>query len=461
VTQQATPSSRPRTAAEIGTTETGPRPLPPLGEQRPAPELSSVDTVLANGLRVLAVRQPTVPMVELRLRVPFGGTEATHPARADMLAETLLTGTARRDRVRIDTDLAMIGGDLSASVDPERLVLSGSALAQRLPDLLDVLADVLTGADFPADELARERDRLVERIGLVRSQPGVIARQALQRKRYGDHPVAREVPDPVDVAAVEREHVVALHRAGVAPSGSALILVGDLDPDAAVAAVATALADWRCEQPASTLLALPELTGSDLQLVHRDGAVQGQLRLSTQALPRTDPRYAALQLANLAYGGYFSSRLVENIREDKGYTYDARSMMEFNPAGATMLISTDTASEVTAAALLEIRYELAKLGLVPPAGDELESVRQYAVGSLLISTSSQAGLAAQLAGLVAVGLGPDWLRGHSERLAAVTAEQVAEAALEFFAPNRFTGVVVGDAAVVGSGLAALGGVTLP
>jgi zinc protease len=455
--------TRPRTAAEIGHTEQGPRPLPDLGAHRAVDDLSTVDTVLDNGLRVLAVRRATVPMVELRLRIPFGTGEAddpARPARAELLAETLLTGTATRDRVRIDTDLALIGGDLAANVDPERLSIGGSALSAGLDALLAVLADVLTGAEFPESELVRERDRLVERIGMARSQPGVIAREALQRKRYGDHPFAHEMPEAADVATVGRDEVRALHRDAVVPGGAALILVGDLDPDAAVAAVAQALGGWGGAHPVVPMRPLPALTPADLTLVGRPGAVQSQLRLSAQVVARTDPRYPALQLANLVYGGYFSSRLVENIREDKGYTYHARSYLEFTPGGATLLVETDTASEATAPALLEVRYELARLGLVPPTDAELESVRQYAIGSLLIATSSQAGLAGQLSGLLAVGLGPDWLRAHPERLAGVTAEQIADAALEFFHPGRFTGVVVGDADLLTPSLRALGGVEL-
>ena len=99
-----------RTAAEIGRTERGPRPLPALGEQRSATGLASADTVLDNGLRVIAVHQPTVPMAEVRLRIPFAGTGERHAAVAEVLAATLLTGTKRRDRVAMDTDLALVGG---------------------------------------------------------------------------------------------------------------------------------------------------------------------------------------------------------------------------------------------------------------------------------------------------------------------------------------------------------------
>jgi predicted Zn-dependent peptidase len=123
-------------------------------------------------------------------------------------------------------------------------------------------------------------------------------------------------------------------------------------------------------------------------------------------------------------------------------------------------IDADTANEATAAAVLETRYELGRLGLVPPTADEVESVRQYAIGSLVTSTASQTGLAGQLSAIASQGLGVDWLAEHPIRLAQVTAEEVAEAALDFFAPKQFTGVVVGDARILAPRLTALGNVTI-
>jgi zinc protease len=449
-----------RTAEEIGRTEVGPRPLPPLGEYRAATDLSYVDTVLDSGLRVVAVRVPTVPMVEVRLRVPFAGDAPLHAATAEVLAATLLTGTATRDRVGVDTELALVGGELGASVDPEVLSVGGNGLADGLDTLLEVLADALTGAVHSDDEVAGERGRLIERITIAGSQPSVIARKALQEHRYGDHPFTREMPEADDVAKVRAEDVRALHAAAVLPRGSVLVLVGDIEPDAAIAAVSSAFAGWTSDAAAVALPPLPELTPGDLLLVDRPGAVQSQFRLSAQSIVRTDPRYPALQLANLAFGGMFSSRLVENIREDKGYTYHARSYSEFTPDGATLLIDTDTASDVTDGALREIRAELERMVASPPDATELETVREYAIGTLLIATSSQGGLASQIAALAMLGLGVDYLLGQPERLKAVTVEQVAAAAAEFFAPSRFTGVIVGDAGKLGV-LKELGGVTFP
>jgi predicted Zn-dependent peptidase len=175
-------------------------------------------------------------------------------------------------------------------------------------------------------------------------------------------------------------------------------------------------------------------------------------------VPRAHPDYPALQLANLVFGGYFSSRLVENIREDKGYTYGAHSGIEFVPGGGVLGLETDVASDVTAAALLETRYELGRLVAVPPTAAEVDAARAYAIGSLAISLDSQGGLASSINAMAAVGLTLDWLRSYPARLSAVTPEEVAAAALRFFGPSAVTGVVVGDASVIGPALRALGGV---
>lgn len=450
-----------RHADEIGQTETGPRPLPALGTQPVGADLEMVETTLPFGLRVIAVARSTVPTVEMRLRIPFAGSDRLHAARAELVASALLTGTERRSRVEIDDELASIGGELGASVDPERLVIAGNALASGLPTLLEVLADVVTSAAFPAADFERERDRLAERIAMARSQPRTVAREALQQRRYGDHPVSREMPLVPDVVAVTADAARELHRSATLPTGSTMVLVGDLDPEATVALVGEALAGWDRSGRAAELPALPSLTGRDLLLVDRPGAVQSQLRLSAESISRTDPRYPAMQLANLVFGGYFSSRLVENLREDKGYTYSASSYLEFNPSGATLLVDTDVTREVTAAAVLETRYELARLSAVAPTEAEIDSARNYAIGSLLISLDSQPGLAGMLTALAGVGLDAEWLRGHPARLEAVTAEQVAHVAAELFTPTVFTGVVVGDAAVTAASLRALGGIELP
>jgi predicted Zn-dependent peptidase len=435
------------------------RVVPALGRPKPLKVPRVADSTLDNGLRVLVVRSPGVPMVELRLRVPFvgpsGGRGAVHLARASLLADTLLSGTEQHDAAGLARELQSVGGMLSVGADADRLGFGGSVLAGGLPGLLRLLGEVLTGAAYPKREVKGERDRLVQELAIHRSTAGVVAREALLSRMYGDHPYGRDLPAADDVEAVGPKQLRALHAARVVPAGSVLTLVGDVTPARATALVAEALGSWTAAGPEVPTPAVPAQTGRRALLVDRPGAVQTTLRLGGAAPSRTADDYAATVLANLVFGGYFSSRWVSNIREDKGYTYSPHSGLDHAVAGSRLVAGADVATGVTAPALLETLYELGRIATVPVGQDELDQARRYALGTLALGTASQAGVAGQLSQLAANGLGLDWLRQHAAALQRVTVEQVLDAGARWLAPSVLTPVLVGDTAVVADSVRAL------
>ncbi len=422
--------------------------VPPLTKPRKAKPFTVAERTLDTGLRTLVVRRAGVPLVELRLRVPFSGRAASHSAKSSVLTETLLSGTEDTSAVDIAIALQEVGGSLNVSADPDRLMLSGNALASGLPRLLELLAGVLNGASFPSEEVVGERDRMIERLRMARSQPSVIASEALLHRMFGEHPYARQIPEPEAVASVTAAQLRSLHTQRLVPAGSTLVVVGDLQPQRALDRIEAALSTWDRPGKAQTAPRLPELETGPILLIDRPGAVQSNLRIGGRALPRQDPAYPGMQLANLVFGGYFSSRLVENIREEKGYTYSPHCVIDHSAAGSSLLLEADVATEVTAPALLEVRYELGKIATLPVSSDELDSARQYAIGTLALSIATQAGLASTLSALLASGLGPEWLREHPLRLAGVSVDDVAQQAADYLAPSKLVTVVVGDSAHV-------------
>jgi predicted Zn-dependent peptidase len=431
----------------------------PLPDLEPPGELTLPETAerrLPNGLTVIVIRRPTVPLVELRLRVPFGRAAL---AGASVLTQTLLSGTQTMSNVEIAAQLQTIGGALGAGVDPDRLLVSGNGLVSGLDRGLSILAEVLTGAAYPAGEVTTERERLADRIQVARSQPSHLARVALLRRVYGDHPYAVQTPEPAQVRAVGTDALRELHDSRVHPAGAILVLVGDLDPEAALESAAKELGGWDGGGAAVELPGTPPLEPGPLVLADRPDAVQSSVRVALPAVGRTHPDHAALQLANLVFGGYFSSRWVENIREDKGYTYGPHSSVEHSAAGSALVVSAEVATEVTAPALLETTYELGRLATVPPAAAELEQARQYALGTLHLGMSTQAGLAGLMSTYAGFGLRLDHLARYSRALATATVDDVAAAATKYLAPAKAVTVVLGDATRVEPWLAALGPVS--
>ncbi len=434
--------------------------VPPLGEPRlqPVPEVAT--TTLPNGLTVVVVPRPGVPLVELRLRVPFAAGSPRgalqHAARASVLSGAVLLGTARHDAIGIAEALQGHGAELSVGADPDRLLFSTAMLAEGLAPVLDVLAEVLTEAAYPGDQVEGERERVAERIAIARSQPGVIARSALALRRYGTHPYAAPLPAPDLVTKVAAPALRKLHRERLLPAGSTLVLVGDLDAAAATDAVAAALGGWAGEGTAAGAPPAPTLAAGHLELVDRPGAVQSNIRLGGPAPGRTDPDLPAVRLAGMVFGGYFSSRLVENIRERRGYSYSPRSAVDHLAAASSFLVEADVATEVTGAAFLETWAELGRMALAPVTEAELDAARRYVLGSMALSTATHAGLASTLSALAGSGLSAEWLAEHQRALGEVTVEQVQEASRRYLSPAALTAVVVGDAERVTDALRALG-----
>jgi predicted Zn-dependent peptidase len=405
------------------------------------------ERTLSSGLRILAVRRAAVPTVELRLRIPLGvepdRSPAVELAEMTLLGETALSGTAERSRAQLAADLQALGASLSVNADADRLAVLGSGLAPELPRLLGLLAEVIESAAYPDDEVVGERERLVAELGIARSQPAVLAREALLLRLHPGHPYGTELPTPGHLAGVDADALRSLHSRVVSPARAVLTLVGDIEPEAALDTAAAALDGWK-GAAALEIPAVPTIRVGGLTIVDRPGAVQTNIRFGGPAMPRTDPRFAAQQVANVIFGGYFSSRLVSNIREDKGYTYSPRSGVEHALRTSRLVISADAATEVTAPALLEILYELGRISVLKVSDDELEAARQYAMGSLALSTATSSGLASTLSVLAGSGIGPEYLRDHPAALAAVTAEDVLAAAGLVLAPAHLVPVLLGD-----------------
>jgi predicted Zn-dependent peptidase len=402
------------------------------------------DEFLGSGLRVLAAARPTAPIVEVRLQVPFASTDPLHPATAEVLAVGLLGGTPRHARADLDDSLAEVGASMRVSVRPEHLTVAASTLADGLPRLLALLAEVLRDASYPSGDLEPERHRLMQRVRMHRAQPHRAAREILLRRCFGDHPAAREVPAEPELTAVTRDGVRGLHERQLAPRGAGLALVGDLDPDRAVAIAADALDEWRNDLPATRLPSPPAVASGAIWLVDHPGARQVHVGLAAAAPAEDTPGHPAGYLANLVLGGYFASRLFENLRETGGYVYRCRSTIEQWAGTAAVFVEFATEPALVGQALAAARAELVGIcDTRPPTDDEIETARGFAIGSRLVSLATPANLADALATLALRDRPVESLAGHTTLLATVPAAEVRAAAMELFAREALTGIVYG------------------
>jgi zinc protease len=426
---------RHRSAEEIARPAGGPRQVPLTASDLPSLQLSMVDTQLSGDLRVVAVHKPGVPMAEVRLQIPCTATTARERAALAVMAGTMFAD---------DASLAPIGGDIEVTIHPDRLAVTASALSSGLTVLLRSLARSLTDAGCDDETFARERDRAAGRATMAGADPEAVAWAALRQRQFGDHPAAIEIADVGQLTTITAAEVRALHAAQVAPHGAVLVIVSDLDPDLAIATSNDTM-DHLTGERVTEVPPLSNPVGGGVHWVTRHGSGQAQIRIYAPGLHRADPGFAAMELANLVFGGYFSSRLVENLRERNGFAYLVDAQPDLYGPTAALVIRADTTADVATAALEEIDHELARLRTAPLTDEEIDAARRYASGALIASVSSQLGLATQIAEIVWYGLGADWLTTHLAQLATVPAEVVRAAALRHLADARFAGVVLSDA----------------
>lgn len=429
---------------------------PPVGPVR-VPDLPAVgERKLTTGLRMVAASRPGVPRIEMRLRIPFSAARPTGDgARERLLADTITSGTTERSALALAQELQHLGASLRASATADELIVSGSSLAETAVPFLELVADVLSDASYDDEEVAVAQGRSAQEATIVRSQPTVMAADALVGRLYGKHPYGRGVPPPESYHGVAAAGLRRLHASRVVPSGATLVVVGDLRPNELLDMVHGSLGAWKGEASTGGLKAPATPLPSATLLVDRPGSVQSNIRLGGPAVGRADPDHARLQVTNVVFGGYFSSRLVANLREDKGYSYSPRSSIGHRRLASELSVAAEVATEATVPALLETRYELARMAAGTLQQAELDAAKRYLVGTLALATQTQAGLASHLSAITVDGLGVDYLLDYPRAVAVVTADDVMDAALRYFGPRGLHTVLVGDASLVERQLASL------
>jgi zinc protease len=428
--------------------------VPVAGPPRPLRVPKIAERQLRSGLRVIVVRKPAVPKVEIQLMVPLGQRTVSGAAER-VLPKTLTSGTSKRSSVEIAIEQQRMGSWIASSVSSDHFALNGSVLAPYLKRYLGLVGELLTDAAFPANEISLERDRTVQEIQISRSQPQVVALEAMRRRLFGRHPYGLVFPEPAAVAKVGRAALKRIYDGAIGPRGAIMILVGDVPPQRALDDVESALAGWRGRTRKAELPDPPPIRPGPTVIVDRPGAVQTNIRIAGDGLPVGHPDSYALQVANTIFGGAFMSRLIQNLREDKGYTYSPHSSLPNLKHKSLFEISADVGTEVTAASLVETRYELGRMAALDVEKEELEGAQRYLSGIQAIRIQSQRGLAGSLAGLVVYGLDVGYLKDYARRIAAVTVADVHEVGLRFFAPSRLVTLLVGDAGRIAKDVEAL------
>jgi predicted Zn-dependent peptidase len=434
--------------------------LPEPGPARPFAFPAIEKSTLPNGLRVWTVCHPQVPVIAFDLLVRRGASADPHgkDGLAALTADMLDEGSGDRSAIEMHEALARLGAQFDTDIGSDAASVSVTVLTRFAGRALTLLADVVARPALRDDDFTRVRQLRLHRLTQLRDMPGVVADRAFLKLLYGSHPYGHSpIGNEAALAGMTVDDVRAFHAAAIRPSVATLIAVGECDHGAVVRLATEAFGDW-CEASSDAVTpdgAMP--AAAALNIIPRSNAPQSELRIGHVAVPRDTPDYHPLLVANTILGGQFVSRINLNLREDKGFTYGARTAFEFRRLPGPFVLQVSVQTTATARAIEESIGEIAGIrGPRPVTSEELALgiaalTRGYARN---FETAEQ--IARAVMQLALFDLPDDYFAQFVPAVARVTTDDVSRVMARHVDPARLTTLIVGDLDVIGADLGALG-----
>ncbi len=420
-------------------------------------------TVLSNGLKIILAERNAIPVVNLRLMVGAGYSSDDLAARgtAKLAMTMLIEGTRNRTGLAISDELQDLGATLNVTQSLDVSNVSMSALTENLDTSLELFADVVLNPAFPEADHARTRNLQLAAIEQERVSPFGIALRVFPRYMYGeDHAYALPFSGSgtiTSVSAITTDALRTFHENWFKPNNATLVIVGDTNLDVITPKLEKLFAAWqpgRVPEKNIATVALPEKAA--VYLIDRPGSGQSMILAGHLVPAKNDPVEAALDTANNILGGSFNSRMNMNLREDKHWSYGARTQLVNTSAQRPMLVTTQVQTDKTSESLVEIKKELSIIkDAKPPSAEELAQAKNRKTLTLPGRWETANAVLGSLAEMVQFGYPDDYWDAYSENARALQLETVRDAAADHIKPDRMIWVVVGDLEKIEAGIRAL------
>lgn len=439
--------------------------LPSLGPDPPFTFPAIRKATLASGLRFWTVEHHDVPLVAFLLLVPTGAAAdpPDRPGLAAMTGDMLDEGCGDRSALDVHDALGRLGAHFDIEVGSDATLLSLTTLTRFAGQGLALVADMVRRPRLERKEFDRVRELRLTRLLQLRDLAPAVADRAFAQLVYREHPYGHlPIGTETSLRDMALDEVVGFHARSFFPARATLIAVGDALHEELVDHAERAFGGWATlddvrngeADPAS---AEPPATPPDrLALVHRPGSAQSELRIGHAAVPRSTPDYHALIVLNMVLGGQFVSRINLNLREDKGFTYGARTAFDFRRGRGPFILQVSVQTDATAVAISESLAELAAIRDARPASaEELALARAALTRGYPRGFETAEQVARAAAQLALYGLPDDYFSQFVARVSAVDSSDVTRVAREHLDPARLLTVVVGDREKIGASLARL------
>ena len=425
------------------------RTRPPVLGSPPKVSLPPIVTrELSNGLKLMIVEHHELPIADFILLVGSGGTAdpAGKMGVANLTAAMLREGTTTRQSLEIADQMAFLGVRLNSGSNWESSTLSLHTPTAQLDSALALFADIALRPSFPANEFDRIKQTRLTELLQIKDQGPAIANIAYPAIVYGSsHPYgARLLGTEETVKGLTVADLQSYYGANFRPNNSTLIVVGDVTPAQIEQKVNQFFGSWQRGNVTPVTYSDPPKAGpTTIYLIDKPGAAQSSFRIATVGVPRSTRDYFALTVMNTILGGSFTSRLNNNLRETKGYTYGARSQFDMRRSAGPFIASAEIVAAKTDSALIEFMKELNAIRQSVPA-DELSKAKRYLQLALPADFETTQQIAGALVPVAMYGLPLDYYNNYVQNIEAITSADVERVARQYVNPGSLAVVIVGD-----------------
>lgn len=404
--------------------------------------------VLENGMVLLLAEKHEIPMVTVDMAIRAGSTAEPggKPGLASVTASLLTQGTAKRTANQISREIDFIGGSLSTSGGGDLASASLRVLKKDLRAGFDLLADVLMNPVFDQKEIDRKVKEIQAEIRRQKEEPAVVAGQGFAKAVFGAHAYGRTNED---VAAylpkLTRQDILDFYKTRYSPNTVIIAVVGDVNEKEIVQLLDEYFKGWkRSDLPVSAQPAPPVIEKTVVKKIDKDVA-QANIAMGHVGISRENPDFYAVAVMNyILGGGGFSSRLMDNIRDNKGLAYDVHSGFAAQKEPGAFEVSIQTKNESANEVIEEAVKELRRMqdGLV--SEKELADAKAYLTGSFPLKMDTSAKIAGMLSSIEIYHLGLDYPWKYPGLINAVTREDVRRVARKYLHPDKMVIVVVAN-----------------
>ena len=417
-----------------------------------APEVKSLNSFsiikarklkLANGIPVYSIKSGTQEIVKIELVFNAGNYFEMRPGLAFLTTKMLNEGTASLSAKDISEKIAFYGASLELFPGNDKISISMTALTKHLPYLLPLLQDIVQNASFPEENFENLKNIQSQQLKINMQKTAFVASGLFKHHVFGENHPYGYFLSPEILESLSVSDCVGYHASKIKDNSYEIIISG-MVTDAVITDIERVFGSTKTKFPTPvTIKKEARGSGKNRVVEAKENSLQCSLRIGRKLFTRNHPDYIKFLVLNEALGGYFGSRLMKNIREEKGLTYGIYSQAVSMINEGFFVIGTDVKKELAETAVSEIYKEIEALKFSLISDEELNVVKNYMLGSFMGSLNTHFQLGEKFKTIHFSGMEYSFFDKYIETIKTVSAKELMQLAEKYFDKSNFTEVIVG------------------